>query len=67
MRGFRFPVSSLQSDPLEKKVFLAASVSTKLNKDNKARPRSFFAARVFDRTTGEKPLVPRAGSGSTLI
>ena len=31
-------------------------------KDNKARPRSFFfffAARVFGRTTREKPLVPR--------
>ena len=66
MLGFRFRVFKVT--PLEKQVsFLAASVSTKLNKDNKARPRSFFAARVFSRTTRDKPLVPRAGSGSTLI
>ena len=44
----RFPVSSLQSARV---------------KDNKACPRSFFAARVFGRTTREKPLVPRVNIG----
>ena len=60
MRGFRFRVFKVT--PREKaksEVFLAASPLVSSAEDNKARPRSFFAARVFGRTTREKLLVPR--------
>ena len=45
----------------EDKIMLVSSSA----EDNKACPRSFFAAHVFGRTTQEKPLVPRVMNPSS--